>query len=352
MSSPAPLPFGRASISTTAPVYVIAEAGVNHNGDLSMAKRLIHAAKDAGADCVKFQTFRADEIVTAKAPKAAYQLQVTDPSESQLAMLKSLELPESAFAELKTECDRAGIFFLSTPYSFTDVDLLERIGVAAYKIASGQLTEIPFLEYVARTGKPMIISTGMGSLTDIQEAVTAIRNTGNSQIVVLQCTTNYPSLDEDCHLRAMKTIADATQTWVGYSDHTHGSLAMLTAAAMGARVLEKHFTLDATLPGPDHACSMEPKAFAAFVQDLRRLEKMLGSSQKSPTEAERRNAIGMKRSIVARVAIPAGVRIRQDQLIFKRPATGMSPKEWKNVIGKVARQPIPADTIVSPEMLQ
>jgi N-acetylneuraminate synthase/N,N'-diacetyllegionaminate synthase len=351
VNSGSSISIGKYRVGTGHPVFVIAEAGVNHNGDIQLARSLVRAAKQCGADCLKFQTFRSEEIVTAKAPKANYQLQSTNPSESQFDMLKALELPEEAFAELKQLCESEGILFLSTPYSFADADLLDRIGVEAFKIASGQLTEYPFLEYIAKKGKPLILSTGMSDLSDVRGAVETVRQAGNQQIVLLQCTTNYPSSPEDCHLRAMQTLASAFGVLTGYSDHTAGSLAVLASVARDACVIEKHFTIDRSLPGPDHACSIEPSEFASMVRDVRLVESMLGRAEKVASEAERRNAVGMKRSIASRRAIAKGTKIQPGMLAFKRPATGIPPKDLNKVIGAVALVDIPADTILTGDML-
>jgi N,N'-diacetyllegionaminate synthase len=339
-------------LSAESPVFFIAEAGVNHNGDVAMAKRLIDAAKEAGADCVKFQTFKASEITTAGASKANYQLKSTDPKESHFDMLKKLELPEAAFADLKRHCERQGIFFMSTPYNFPDVDLLERIGVEAYKIASGQLTESPFISYVAQKKKPMILSTGMSSLDDVAEAVKTVRAAGNDQMILLQCTTNYPSRPEDCHLRAMKTMNEQFHVPIGYSDHTQGNLAILGAVAMGARVIEKHFTLDRQLPGPDHSCSLEPREMAELIKEIRALETMLGRPEKKPSAAELENARSMKRSLASTQFIPKGTKLTREMVTFKRPASGIAPRELTKVIGSVTLQDIPADTVLKTEMIK
>lgn len=328
------------------PAYVIAEAGVNHNGELQMALELVRQAKRAGADCVKFQTFKADAIVTRQAPKADYQLKGTDPSESQLDMLKRFELHEDDYREIMVLCKNLKIQFLSTPYSFEDVDFLQRLGVDAFKIASGQLVESPFLEYVARMGKPIIVSTGMGTLEEVREAVRVIRQAGNEKFVILQCTTNYPSAVEDSNVRAMVGMRETLGVLVGYSDHTLSDFSILAATALGAAVIEKHVTLNKTLPGPDHSSSLEPNEFQSLVRGIREIEKCLGHSIKQPTATEILNATGMRRSIVALADIMAGEEITREKLVFKRPATGLKPNMLPNLIGKRAKILIPADTLV------
>ncbi|NUQ16643.1 MAG: N-acetylneuraminate synthase family protein, partial [Flavobacteriales bacterium] len=256
--------------------YIIAEAGVNHNGSLDLAFRLVDEARAAGADCVKFQTFKAERIVTAAAPKANYQLEVTDRAESQFDMLRKLELDREAFARIQDRCRQAGIDFMSTPYNPEDAELLHGLGVDAFKIASGQLVELPFLRQVARYGRRMIVSTGMADLEEVREAVGAIRDAGNDDLIVLQCNTDYPSRVEDANLRAMLTMRDALQVRVGYSDHVPENHACFAAVALGAEVIEKHFTLDRGMPGPDHGSSLEPVAFRELVAGIRAVERSLG----------------------------------------------------------------------------
>jgi N-acetylneuraminate synthase/N,N'-diacetyllegionaminate synthase len=343
--------IGRRDISAASPVYFIAEGGVNHNGNVDLAKKLIEEAKKAGADCIKFQTFKAEEIVTATAPKAEYQLASTDPRESQLDMLRKLELPKSSYKDLMRYCAKVGIDFLSTPYNFNDVDFLDEMNVDAFKIASGQLTEYPFLKYVAKKKKPVILSTGMSTLKDVKEAIKTIRAAGLKDVVLLQCTTNYPSLLEDAHLRVISTFQKEFGIPVGYSDHTVGNVAILGAVALGARVIEKHFTLDKKMPGPDHVCSSEPQELSAVIRMIRDLETALGSSDKFLAPIELKNARGMKRSIVSVREIPKGSKIPAEALAFKRPATGLPPKELEKVIGKKALRTIPSDTLLTKDMV-
>jgi len=328
--------------------YIIAEGGVNHNGSLDMAIQLIQKAKACGADCIKFQTFKAERVVTPAAPKAAYQLRVTDPLESQLAMLRKLELSESDHRLLIEHCRRENLVFLSTPYSIEDAEMLHELGVPGFKIASGQLVELPLLAAIARFNKPVILSTGMATLDETSEAVATLRDNHNNQIVVLQCTTNYPSKLTDTNLRAMTQIASTTDTIVGYSDHTEGITACLASIALGATVIEKHFTLDCTLPGPDHRCSSEPAEFTALVRGIREVEAALGDGVKRPTVAELANITGMRRSIVAARVIEAGTVVTAADFTFKRPATGLSPKRLGELLGRKAQVRISVDAQVQP----
>jgi N-acetylneuraminate synthase/N,N'-diacetyllegionaminate synthase len=316
------------------PVFIIAEAGVNHNGSLEMALQLVDKAKEIGADCVKFQTFQAEKIVTQASPKAQYQLKVTNPSESQFAMLKALELKKEDFSAIKQYCEKTGIRFLSTPYNHEDADLLNDLGVDAFKIASGQLVELNFLKYVAAFKKQMIISTGMATIAEVYEAVEAIRSVGNNDIIVLQCNTDYPSKIEDSNILAMNTMRDVLGVQVGYSDHVPNNYACYAAVALGATVIEKHFTLDKNLPGPDHSCSLEPNEFKELIEGVRNIEKCLGTGIKTPSESEKKNMYGMRRSMVAKTFLPKGAIITEEHIGFKRPANGLPPKMIDLIIGK------------------
>lgn len=342
---------GSVLIGHDQPVFVIAEAGVNHNGDVDMALRLVHEAKRAGADCVKFQTFKAERVVTQEAPKAEYQLKTTNPQEIQIEMLRKLELDESVYGDLMALCHDEGIVFLSTPYNIEDVDFLDSLGVPAFKIASGQAVEPYFIEYVASKGKPVILSTGMCTLAEVDQAVQVIRKTGNDQIVLLQCTTNYPSAISDCNLRAMVTIGNCLDVLVGYSDHTETLTASTASVALGACVIERHFTLDKRLPGPDHSSSSDPQEFKELVEQIRETELALGSTLKGPSDVERKNAVDMRRSIVAMCRIPAGQIITEEMLTFKRPATGLRPALLPDFVGRVATCDIGADQALSWEMI-
>lgn len=323
--------------------YIIAEAGVNHNGKLDIALELIEKAKAAGADCIKFQTFQAKKIVTMGAPKAAYQLQVTEKSESQYEMLKKLELSKHDYEVIIEKCKEIGIDFLSTPYNKEDVDFLISFNVDGFKIASGQLTELPFLKYAASFNKKMIVSTGMSTMAEVFNAVQAIRDTGNTQIVVLQCTTNYPSKIEDANLLAMLSIKEACKVPVGYSDHVQNNYACFASVALGAAIVEKHFTLDKAMEGPDHSSSLTPVEFEELVLGIRSIEQSLGTGLKLPTSAEKSNAFGMKRSIVALIDLKQGTIIEERHLGFKRPFNGLEPNMLPLVVGKCIARDIKAD---------
>ncbi len=313
---------------------IIAEAGVNHGGSLAVAKELARAARAAGADAVKIQTFRSDRVAAQDAPKAAYQLKSTDPAESQLAMLRKLEFPESDYPELLAYCKELGIEFLSTPYNEEDVDFLVELGVKRLKLASISVAEPHFIRYAARTGLPLVMSSGMATMGEIEAAVLAAQSVGNSDVVMLQCTTNYPSTIDDTNLRAMISIREGLQIRVGYSDHTETDTACIAAVALGAEVIEKHLTLDRAAEGPDHACSCDPEEFAALVRVIREAERCLGSSVKAPTAAERANMTGMRRSLVARRNLKQGEILAESDLTLRRPATGMSPVLTDEIIGR------------------
>lgn len=312
---------------------IIAEIGVNHNGSRDLARQIIDVAAEAGADAVKFQTFRAEDLVTRSASKANYQRANTGTDESQFAMLKALELSEADFAELRAHCVARDIEFMSTPFSEAAVDLLERVGVDTFKVSSGDLTHLPLLRHMARTGRPIILSTGMGNLADVEEAVTAIRGEGNDQIAILHCVSNYPAAPEDCNLRAMDTLAQAFGLPVGWSDHSMGAAISWAAVARGARIIEKHITLDRNLPGPDHLASSEPAEFTDFVAGIRAIESALGDGIKQPTAAERETAKLGRRSIVAARDLPAGTVLAREDLVILRPGTGLRPRDLDRVIG-------------------
>jgi len=339
--------IGKAHISSAHPCYIIAEAGVNHNGQLDLALELVRQAKATGADCVKFQTFKAEAVVTQNAPKANYQLEVTDRQESQLAMLQKLELDLADYHQIIALCQKLDIQFLSTPYNYADADFLNELGVDAFKIASGQLVELPFLEYVAKLGKPMIISSGMATLAEVYEGVQTIRKAGNPHLVLLQCTTNYPSKIEDTNLLAMNSMGKALDVLIGYSDHVTNNYACFAAVALGARVIEKHFTLDREMPGPDHSCSLDPKGFTELVQGIRQTELALGTAVKKPSAAEIANTVGMRRSIVLKRNLTKGTILQATDLAFKRPATGLAPKRLSELIGKSLNSNLPADHLLT-----
>lgn len=348
---PTPIEIGSSTIGQSEPVWVIAEAGVNHNGDISLAEQLVIEAKRAGADCVKFQTFSAARVATAASPKAEYQLRSTDPRESQIEMLRKLEIAGEAYERLVAACAHEQITFLSTPYSSEDVDLLESLGVDAFKIASALLVEPQLLRRVAVTGKPILLSTGLATLEEVEQAVDVIRTAGNEQLVLLQCTTDYPARSDEANLRAMRTMSDAFGVLTGYSDHTETMTTAIAAVTLGAVVVEKHLTLDKSLPGPDQATSAEPAEFQRYVDAIREAQAALGDGRKEPSESERLNLVGMRRSLVATRTIPEGTRIDASMLGTKRPATGIAPRDLERVVGQVASTTIAEDQPVEWWML-
>lgn len=327
--------------------FVIAEAGVNHNGDLKLAKQLVDAAVAAGADAVKFQTFHAEDLVVPNAPKAQYQLLGTDRRESQYAMLKRLELSVKVHQELQEYAERCGIIFLSTPFDNDSIDFLAQLGVPLFKLASGELTNYFLLDHVASKGKPVILSTGMAFLEEVGDAIQVLQGGGCTEIILLHCTTNYPTLPIDCNLRAMVTLGEAFGLTVGYSDHSEGTEIPLAAVALGAHVLEKHLTLDRTLPGPDHQASLDPAGFAALVRGVRVVEASLGDGCKRPATSEQETRTVARRSLVAAQFIPAGTVLAKEHLCAKRPGTGIPPSQFKRLIGRTLRHGLMQDQIVA-----
>jgi N-acetylneuraminate synthase/N,N'-diacetyllegionaminate synthase len=350
-NNPGKIQIGTSVVSSGGPVFVIAEAGVNHNGDVGIAKRMIDVAKNAGADAVKFQTFKAESLVTFDAPKADYQQATTKPGESQLEMLRKLELSESAHYILKEHCDKTGIIFLSTPFDEASADFLEGLKIPAYKLSSGDLTNWPLIEHLARKGKPLIISTGMATLDEVSEAVCTATTAGCKELVLLHCVSNYPAAAAETNLRAMATMQKQFAIPVGYSDHTVGIAVSLAAVALGAAVIEKHFTLDRNLPGPDHRASLEPFELESLVQGIREVEVSLGSGEKGPSASELETAKVARRSIVAASSIQCGSVLQRESLVMKRPGTGLPPSMLKTLLGKRARTDIPAGTLITLEML-
>ena len=324
--------------------YVIAEIGVNHNGSMDLTRQLIEAAVAARADAVKFQTFRAEDLVTRKARKADYQIANTQSDDSQFDMLKALELTEAQFAQARDLCAAAGIEFLSTPFSEPAADLLERVGVGAYKISSGDLTHLPLLTHIARKGRPIILSTGMGTLSEIEAALAAIRAGGDVPVSLLHCVSNYPADAGDCNLAAMDTMRAAFGLPVGWSDHSEGAAISFAAVARGATIIEKHITLDCNLPGPDHRASMEPGDFAAFVAGIRAIEAAIGDGIKRPTAAELRTALVARRSIIAARDLKAGEVPGLADLRIMRPGTGLAPRHLDHVLGRVLARDVAAET--------
>lgn len=327
---------------------VIAEAGVNHNGDLALARRLVDAAADAGADIVKFQTFKANRVATRAAGKAEYQDRTTGSGESQQEMLRRLELTRPMHEDLITHARERNIEFLSTAFDLESVDLLAELGMARYKIPSGEITNVPFLRHVAKLAKPLILSTGMASLGEVESAVETLEACGvmRDQLTVLHCNTEYPTLMRDVNLRAMLTMGQALGVAVGYSDHTLGAEVSVSAVALGATVIEKHITLDRSLPGPDQEASLEPRDFKAMVEAIRNIEIALGDGVKRASASELKNRSVVRRSIVAARGIRAGELFSEGNLTTKRPGTGISPTRWDDVLGREARRDFLADELI------
>jgi N-acetylneuraminate synthase len=328
-------------------VYIIAEAGVNHNGDPDLAKKLISEGAKAGADAVKFQTFKAETLVAKSALKADYQKKYTGSDESQFDMLKKLELDYDIHKELMSYAEAKGIQFLSSAFDLESIDLLDELGLPVFKIPSGEITNLPYLRKTARLGKKTILSTGMSSMEDIEAALTVLRENGAKEIVVLHCNTEYPTPMEDVNLKAMNTIGEAFNVAVGYSDHTLGIEVPIAAVALGAIVIEKHFTLDKTMPGPDHKASLEPNELKEMVAAIRNIEKALGDGIKVPTASEKKNMAVARKSIVAKKDISVNETFTEENLTIKRPGTGISPMEWDNVIGTKATKKYMSDEVIT-----
>ncbi len=322
------------------PCFIIAEAGVNHNGDVNLAKRLVDVAKEAGADAVKFQTFKAEELVTETAEKAGYQKETTSSEESQFEMIKKLELSERNFKEISAYAHRKGIIFLSSAFDEGSADLLDRLSVPAFKVGSGEITNFPLLKHIAKKKKPIILSTGMSTIDEVEEALEIIRNEGAKEIILLHCVTSYPAKVEDTNLRAMETLRQTFKLPVGLSDHTLGITIPIAAVATGACVIEKHFTLDKNLAGPDHKASLEPDELKHMVKSIRDVEKAMGDGIKRPTKEEEENRKAVRKSIVSRIDIPKGAVITKKMLAIKRPGNGLEAKYMNLVAGKKAKENI------------
>lgn len=327
---------------------IIAEAGVNHNGDMAIARQLIVAAKSAGADIVKFQTFKTGSLVTKSADKAEYQKSTTGASENQFDMIRKLELSQADHEILIDECQRQGIRFFSTAFDTESFDMLVSMGLDQVKIPSGELTNLPLLRYMTRLGMPVMLSTGMATLGEIEAAIEEIELAGTprDRITVLHCTTEYPAPMEDVNLRAMASMKAALGVEVGYSDHTPGIEIPIAAVALGARVIEKHFTLDRTLPGPDHKASLEPHELKAMVDAIRNVEVALGDGVKRPSASELKNKSIVRKSLVATRAIRAGELFSVDNVGTKRPGTGISPMLWDEVMGRSATRDFSVDELI------
>lgn len=326
---------------------IIAEAGDNHNGDVKLAHKLIDVAKEKGADYVKFQTFKTEKIISVNAKMAEYQKQNTGIEESQFDMVKKLELSFDDFRKLKKHCDEAGIKFLTTPFDLESLDFaVNDLGVDVIKIPSGEVTNLPLLLAAAKTGKPVYLSTGMCSLEEVEDCVKALKDNGAGEITLLHCTTQYPAPLESVNLRAMLTLKEKFGCEVGYSDHTAGIEVPVYAVCMGAKVIEKHFTLDKNMPGPDHKASLDPQELGAMIRAVRRAEVILGDGIKRVQDAERGNVSVARKSIVAARRIKKGEVFSDENLGTKRPGDGISPMRWNEVVGKTAKRDFEEDDLI------
>ena len=327
-------------------VYIIGEAGVNHNGSFDKAKELAYIAKEAGADAVKFQTFISEKLATRSAKKAMYQKILTTKCDDQLSMLKNLELSYDQFSDLKAYCEKIEIDFLSTAFDLDSVDFLRDLGVRVWKIPSGEITNYPYLKKIAQYNFPIIISTGMATMNEIKSAYDLIRNYNNNDITILHCTTAYPTQYEDVNLRTMLTIKEAFGEKIGYSDHTLGIEVPIAAVSLGATVIEKHFTIDRNLEGPDHKASLIPKELKAMISGIRNVELALGSAEKTLSDEELINKSVARKSIVAAKKIKKGEIFSESNLAVKRPGTGISPMRWEEIIGKKSNRDYLEDQLI------
>lgn len=327
-------------------IFIIAEAGDNHNGSLELAFQLVDKAAEAGADCVKFQTFVTEEVISKRAEKAEYQKESTGTEESQYEMVKKLELSFENFKELQRYAQEKGLTFLSTPFDIPSVDFLESIHVPYFKIPSGEITNLPYLIRIAQTGRDIILSTGMAEMDEIETAVRILREHGAGEISLLHCNTEYPTPMEDVNLRAMLSLKEKFGVKVGYSDHTKGIEVPIAAAALGAEIIEKHFTLDHNMEGPDHKASLEPDELKAMVDGIRSIEKALGSGIKTASNSEKKNIDIARKSIVARKKIVKGETLTEENLAVKRPGNGISPMKWYEVIGTTAVRDFDEDEMI------
>jgi len=332
-------------IGEGAPAFLVAEAGVNHNGDLELARRLVAEAAAAGADAVKFQTFRVDALATREAPKAGYQVETTGGDEGQREMLARLELSAAAHAALRQESERRGILFFSSPFDEASADMLAALGVALLKVPSGEITNLSFLRHLAAQGRPIVLSTGMSTLDEVAAAVTAIRDGGDPPLALLHCVSAYPAPAEETNLRAM-ALRERVGCPVGLSDHTTGIEVAIAAVARGAALVEKHFTLDKALPGPDHRASLDPAELRGLVRAVRRVEAALGDGAKQPMPSETDTRRVARKSLVAARPIRPGERLTRDSIAIKRPGTGISPADLDRVLGRAVTRALAADEVI------
>lgn len=330
--------IGKNFIGENNPVYIIAEAGVNHNGKISLAIKLVDEAKKIGASAIKFQTFTASDIVTPSAKKAQYQLRMKDKNYSQFKMLKKLELSKKDFYEIKKYCERKKIEFLSTPYSYKDIDFLTKIKVNAFKTSSMNLPEDPFIDYISKLQKPLLVSTGMSNFEEVKRAFKIIKKNKNYKLVLFQCTSAYPSSIKDSNLSVIKKYSEKFKSVLGYSDHTHGSLSACLSIGFGVKVVEKHFTLSNKMNGPDHLASLDVKNFKSFIDQIRLTESALGKGIKKVMRSEFEMRKKMRRSIFASTHIERNGIISLNNVVFKRPGTGLPPKYLKKILGKKVKK--------------
>ena len=329
-------------------IFIIAEAGVNHNGSIQTAKKMIDAAIKTGADAIKFQTFKAEQLVTGFAPKAEYQKKTTGRNESQFEMLRKLEFGMNEHKQLFDYCRQKSIIFLSSPFDLESIDLLRKLGLTIFKVPSGEITNLPYLRKIGGLKKRVLISTGMSDMKEIDDALNILVKAGTKKkdITVLHCNTEYPTPVEDVNLLALQMIKNAFQVRVGYSDHTTGIEIPVAAVALGAEVIEKHFTLDKKMKGPDHKASLEPYEFGTMVKAIRNIERALGNKKKVPTKSELKNRPIARKSIVATHGIKKGEQFTEKNLTVKRPGTGISPMKWDRVIGKTAKKDFTKDELI------
>ena len=332
--------------SHSAPSYIIAEIGVNFNGNVELARKMIDAARDAGADAVKFQTFTAESLVTQGTPKVRYQEETTNVAETHYEMIRKLEFKREDHKPIMDYCSKSGIEFISTPYDVDSAQFLKKLGVEVFKTASADLVDLPLQEYLAQNADYCLVSVGMATLGEVEDAVNLYRNYENENVVLLHCVANYPCSDESLNLRVLQTLKRTFGMHIGYSDHSIGTLAASLSAALGAQVFEKHFTIDRELPGPDHKASATPDEFKEMVQQIRRAELMLGSSVKTCQEEERQMSQVSRKSIVVKRELPSGTLIKREDLTTKRPGTGIPSSRFNEVIGKTTRFTLKRDHVL------
>lgn len=326
-------------------VYIIAEAGVNHNGRFDLACNLVDAAKAAGADCIKFQTFKTTNLVSNSSQKAEYQRRLTGEG-SQVELLKSLELSFDTFLKLKAYCDQQEICFLSSPFDIESIAFLDSFNMPFWKIPSGEITNYPYLVSIAKTGKPVVMSTGMCDMAEIEAAINVLREHGTRDVKLLHCNTEYPTPFQDVNLKAMQTLKETFRLDVGYSDHTAGIEIPIAAVALGATIIEKHFTLDKNMYGPDHKASLDPNELSMMVSSIRHIEKAMGNGNKIPSESEKKNIALVRKSIIAKESIKKGEVLTENNITVKRPGTGINPMMWPKVIGTYAVRDYQKDELI------